>query len=305
MGFFLKIVTFNVCITFKHMIYLKYITVYGGTSMEQNMDKEIERNEIETKLFIPEQFDAIVSDIQKDILREELDDFLSIKENDVNIATVYAYDDKDKIEVKVYFRNGLNRKINFEYVPLIMVNEKGEAVGHKVFDLREMGDIPPCSATPWKLYFEKSSVDMEKFSPQDCKVVFNTQIKAVNYAKLDYEDFPQTLEDFRFNLEKFLEDLPKIERGQISISKFNIGIEEKGSIIITLVFRNSSDKMVKIDELPVTILDENDNIVASGKFKLDNFTISPMKAKICNMALQAISDIEETASVDKWRIIFE
>lgn len=263
-----------------------------------------EKKNVEVELSLPERFEAVVSDVQKDILNEEISGLEPIKENDINISTVYAFDDGDEIEAKVYFRNGLSKNINFEYVPLIIVNSKEEVIASKMFDLREMGDIPTGGARPWKLYFEKSCVDMEKFSPEDCKVIFNKNIKAVNYAKLEFENFPEEFSNFRNEFQKFLDELPKIEKGQFSASTFNIALQKDGNLVITIVMRNSVDKPVKIQEIPVTVKNENNDVIVSGKFQLGDFTINPMKAKVCTLAFQTNLD-QNTVDTSKWKVVFQ
>ncbi len=264
-----------------------------------------EKQNVEVELSLPERFEAIVSDVQKDIMNDEIAEFEPIKENDINISTVYTFDDGDEIEAKVYFRNGLSKNVNFEYVPLIMVNSKDEVVASKNFDLREMGDIKAAGARPWKLCFEKTCVDMEKFSPEDCKILFNKNIKAVNYAKLEFEDFPENFSDFRGEFQKFLENLPGMEKGKFSVSTFNIALQQNGALIVTTVMRNSVEKTVKIEELPVTIKDENDNIIVNGKFDLKDFTINPMKAKVCTLAFETNLNSDSVVNTDKWRVVFE
>ncbi len=58
-----------------------------------------------------------MSKVQKEILEEELDELVPIKEGQVNVAGVYAYDLGDKYEVKAYLRNGMKNEINFEKIP--------------------------------------------------------------------------------------------------------------------------------------------------------------------------------------------
>lgn len=264
-----------------------------------------EKQNVETELSLTERFEAVVSDVQKDIMSEEISGLEPIKENDINISTIYTFDDGDEIEAKVYFRNGFPQKVNFEYVPLIMVNSKGEIVASKVFDLKEMGDIPTGGARPWKLYFEKSCVNMEKFSPEDCKVFFNKDIKAVNYAKFQFQNFPEELIDFKGEFERFLENLPNIEKGNFSVSVFSMSLQQDGKLIVTIIMRSSLEKAVKVEEIPLTIKDENDNTIVSGKFQLKDFTINPMKARMSVLAFETDLNPESGVDTSKWKGIFQ
>lgn len=262
--------------------------------------------EVKTELSLLQRNEDIISDVQKEILEEEISELHSIKENDINISTVYIFDNGEELESKVYFRNGLNRDVNFEFVPLILLNSKEEEIASNTFDLREMGNIPPGGARPWKIYFDKKLVKMEKFENEHCKIVFDHKLKAVNYADIEYEQIPQMFEGYRSVFEKFLYELPRIEKGQLSISTFDLVLSEDGKIIITLVIRNSTGKDIQLNEIPITIKDENDTIVTSNKFLLDNFMVKTMKAKICNLVIETDMKVENGVSMkDKWKVIFQ
>jgi SLAP domain-containing protein len=257
------------------------------------------------ELSLPAHYENIISDVQKEIMNEELEQFEPIKENDINISTVYIYDDGEELEAKVYFRNGFTSNVNFEDLPLVMVTSKGDILAKKNFDLREMGDIPPFGARPWKVYFHKSEVYMDKFLSNECKIIFDSKIKAVNYANIELEMLDESMYELRTAFEKFLNDLPRIEKGNLSISTFNIGLSNEGAIVVTLLIRNSSEKTVEIKELPIMLRDENNNMAASGQVNLNGFQISSMKARICTLVFDTGLNLNETTPIDKWSVTFE
>jgi SLAP domain-containing protein len=263
-------------------------------------------NNIETKLSLPENLDNIVSDVQKEILNDEVAQLSPIKENDINISTVYVFENKDNIEAKVYFRNGLSRKINFEYLPLIMVNSKDEIIAKKTFNLKEMGDFPPDSARPWKLFFDKSEVNMNKFSPEDCKVIFDTGLKAVKYAPITLDEDSVGEKKYVSMFQDFMKTLPGVKRDNISISKFKIALQEQGKIIVTLIVRNGCNKSINIEKLPITIKDEKGTIVASGIFETNGLKVEPMKARVCNFTFNTNvnMELEHSVVLDNWNVVF-
>ncbi|WP_446898500.1 SLAP domain-containing protein [Clostridium sp. LBM24168] len=264
-----------------------------------------DKNSVKTKLSLLEKQDIIASDVQKEILNEEIADLPPIKEDDINISTIYAFEDSESIEVKVYFRNGLHRKVNFEYVPLTLLNSKGEIVGNKVFDLTEMGDLEYGAARPWKLFFEKSVVDMDKFSAEGCHVIFNGSMKAVKYAPVALDE--SSLEDEKYvpMFREFMDSLPKVHRDSVSISKFKVAIQKQGKIIVTLLIRNGCSKSVKIDKLPITVKDEKGTVIASAVFSTNGLKIESMKARVCNFAFDINMDVESSIVMDNWNVVFE
>jgi SLAP domain-containing protein len=266
-----------------------------------------DKNIMQTKLSLLEKHENIVSEVQKEIMDEEISELEPIKENDINISTIYVFDDGQELEVKVYFRNGFSRKVNFEYLPLILVNSDGEEIARESFDLREMGDLPPKGARPWKLYFNKKLVDLEKLKKVPCNIVFDSKVMAVNYADIEYEEFEESYLELKPYFEKFLAELPRIEKEKLSMSTFDISLGLDGKIIITLVMRNSAGTDVEIQEIPITIRqNNNNNVVASGKFSMKNFTIKSMKAKICTLVFETSMETKQVVSfTDKWNIVFE
>src|SRR3712207_2954996 len=113
------------------------------------------RKKIELKLSFKAEEEQIVSKVQKEIIKEDLKRFGDIKENDVNISTSYVFDTGDTLEASIFFRNGINTTVNFDLVPLKLVDTNGKIVATQVFKLADVGDIPPYSVRPYKLYFSK------------------------------------------------------------------------------------------------------------------------------------------------------
>lgn len=263
-------------------------------------------NNIETKLSLSEDLDDIVSDVQREIMEEEISELNAIKENDVNISTVYVFDDGEQIEVKVYFRNGFSRKINFDHIQLAMVNSKNEVLGKKVFVLSEMGDLPPGTARPWKLLFNKSEIDMSKFSKEGCKIVFGEKVRAVNYAHITLDDSSVEEEKYNQMFKDFIKTLPKMEKGKVSLSRFKITLQKEGKIIVTLIIRNSCEKSVTIEKLPITIKDKNGDLIASGIFNTKDLKVESMKARVCNFMFESkLIHIEQSYAMNNWEVFFE
>lgn len=118
--------------------------------------KEFNREEaLDIKLSLLEKDQDVMSKVQKEILEEELDELVPIKEGEINVAGIYAYDLGDKYEVKAYLRNGIEKQINFEEIPFKIINSKGELLASQTFDLKSMGNIPSYCARPCVLYFDK------------------------------------------------------------------------------------------------------------------------------------------------------
>src|SRR3712207_217521 len=95
-------------------------------------------NKIKLSLSLKPEDDAIISKVQKEIIEEDLERFEYIKENDINISTSYVFDDGENLEASIFLRNGLNKNINFDIVPLSLIDDEGNVVLSQVFKLIEI-----------------------------------------------------------------------------------------------------------------------------------------------------------------------
>ncbi len=157
--------------------------------------KEVNREEaLDIKLSLLEKDQEVMSKVQKEILEEELDELVPIKEGEINVAGIYAYDLGDKYEVKAYLRNGIKKEINFEEIPFKIINSKGDVLASQIFDLEPMGNIASYCARPWILYFDKENVFVDKIPADDWKLVFDNSLKAVRNLTVDIENLPEGID---------------------------------------------------------------------------------------------------------------
>ncbi len=137
----------------------------------------------------------------------------------------------------------------------------------------------------------------------DWKLVFDNSLKALRNLTVDFENLLDGIDDESKKVyTDFLEELQPLKEGEVSFSKFSIGINEQGYLLVTIVIRNGCNKGINIEKLPMTIKDQEGNIVVSEMFELNDLKVSPMKAKVCNFAFPL--QIKEKASIplDSWQI---
>ncbi len=268
-------------------------------------DINTETLEVPTVLSLLENDDNVMSDVQKDILEDEISELPPIKEGQLNVSGVYAYDLGEKLEVKVYIRNGFSEEIVLDNVPLVIYNSKNEMLAYQMFSLKKLGSIPPNGARPLKVYFEKKNVYVEKIPMDDWNIGFDTDIKAARKVNVNYEKLPKSIElEDKLVFDNFLRGLPDLKEGEFAISTFSVGIEKDGNIIVTLVMRNGNTKPIGLKEIPITVVDPNGNVVKSNLFKLEDFEVGGLSARIFNFAFPTNLKLEEAASLDDWKVTF-
>lgn len=272
----------------------------------ENSEKQNDKNQyVSTKLSLLGKDDVVISDVHKEIMEDEIRELPPIKEGQLNLSGIYIYDVGSKYEVKIYVRNGLPDNLNLEDIPIVIRNSKGEVLASKMFDFRKLGELPPHSVRPLKLYFDKEDFKADAI-PDDWEVALNGTFKITRKVKPVYEKLPENIEDKdRQVLEQFLEGLPEIEEGQFSISVFSIGINTNGNVLVTCVARNASPKSIELNKIPITVLNEDSRIVYSNQFELDDFQISPYRARLCNFAFPTDIRPEKPQELKGWSIVYK
>lgn len=250
-----------------------------------NIENSDGRKPVYLKLSLTEREESIISNVQKGNLLEELNSFPSIYEGEINIAGVYAFDMGKFWEVKAFLRNGTNGPVNFENVALVITNSKKEILADQFFHMQDVGDIPPYSARPYKLKFYKTSIHVKKIPSDDWIIAFDRRkTTTAHYENFEFEGLQEELSKENISiLNRFLRELPKVEQGKIDIAKFSIGIGADGKIMISMVARNGFHLPLTIGKLPVTVKNEEGNVIFSAIFDLQNVKINPEKARLLTL----------------------
>lgn len=242
------------------------------TSEKEALNIELHLNEYDT---------GVMSDYQKEFLSEELAELPPLEDGQVSINGIYTFDMGDKIEVSAYFRNGLSKQINFDKVPLVIVNKNGDVLAKQTMHMQEFGILPPLSARPYKIYFDKVNVFVDTIPMDDWTIQFEKSIGAVNTVQVEFEDMPENMDrDLKSTFTKFLNKLPLIKAGDINIEVFEKEKCEDNSISIVVLIRNGCDKIINLEKLPITVEDSQGEIVAKGIFDTTNVTVNPHKVRI-------------------------
>ncbi|MBC2580183.1 SLAP domain-containing protein [Clostridium sp. DJ247] len=261
---------------------------------------------VPTVLSLLEHDETIMSDVQKAILIEEIEELPQIQEGQINLAGIYAYDLGDKLEVKAYIRNGLSTGVKLETIPFVIQNSKEEILAYQIFSLEDLGEIPAHSARPIKVYFDKKNLRVDSIPADDWKIAFDARVKAKRTINTQYENLPEGIEiDDKLVFDKFLNELPELKEGEFTISTFSVGIQKGGNILVTLVMRNGTEKPITIEKMPVTLKDANGTVVKAELFDLGKFSISPFMAKVCNLAFPTGVNVEQDTRLEGWTVSFQ
>lgn len=266
-----------------------------------------ERKIAKLQLSATPEMESTMSDFQKEFILEELEELPPIMEGDLNIWTTYIFDMGDKFEVGVYIRNGLQKPVNLELVPLNITDKENNIVGRKVFNLKEIGIIPSMSARPWKIYFEKEIVQVPALNKDDFKIVFDLNIKAKATVELEIENLPENMNSQeKQKYISFLKNLPAIGPNEISISTYSLTKDQQENLEIILLIRNGSSKQVKLEALPVKVVTMDGQEVVGGifDFKEEPITINERKAILHRFIFPSENIANQEINLKECKVLF-
>ncbi|GCD12068.1 SLAP domain-containing protein [Clostridium tagluense] len=265
-----------------------------------------EKEAVNINLHLNEYDKGVMSDFQKDFLSEELAGMPPLEDGQVSINGVYTFDMGDKIEVSVYLRNGLANQINFHKVPLVIINQKGEVLAKQIMDMHDFGILPPFSARPYKVYFDKINVFVDTIPMDDWKIQFEKSISAIKTVKVELDEMPKNMDrDLKNSLIKFLNKLPLIRSGDVNIEVFKTLRCMDNSISVVFLILNGYDKIVKLERLPILIVDEQGEVVAKGIFDIENINVNPHKAKIYDFTITEEYIVNKDYDISNCKVYFK
>ncbi|MGH4123104.1 MAG: SLAP domain-containing protein [Clostridium sp.] len=265
-----------------------------------------EKEAVKIELHLNEYDKGVMSDFQKEFLSEELAELPTLEDGQVSINGVYTFDMGDKIEVSVYLRNGLSKQINFHKVPLVIINQKGDILAKQMMDMHDFGILPPFTARPYKIYFDKVNVFVDTIPMDDWKIQFEKSISAINTVKVEMEEMPEDMDrDLKNSFTKFLNKLPLIRSGDVNIEVFKTLKCMDNSISIVFMILNGCDKIVKLERLPILIEDEQGEVVAKGIFDIENVNVNPHKAKVYDFTITEDYIVNKDYDISNCKVYFK
>ena len=265
-----------------------------------------EKEKLNIELHLNEYDKGVMSDFQKELLRDELAGLPDLEDGQVSINGIYTFDMGDKIEVSVYLRNGLSKQINFDKVPLVIINQKGNILAKQMMEMKDFGLLPPFSARPYKIYFDKVNVFVDTIPMDDWSIQFEKSISAINTVTVELEEMPENMDrDSKDKITKFLNKLPLIKAEDINIEVFETEKYMDNSISIVVLIRNGCDKIIKLEKLPMVIEDSQGEIVAKGIFDTKNVTVNPHKARIYEFIITEDYIVNKDYDINNCKVFFK
>ncbi|RHW39952.1 accessory Sec system S-layer assembly protein [Lysinibacillus yapensis] len=235
---------------------------------------------VETKLsFHP---DWEVPQEQKYIFSFLANELSPLKPNQLSLAAISIEEDPHSKawNVKAFVRSSLNQSIQLGEIELLLLDKENRQLASKSFNFADLGTIPAKSARPWVFTFEKSTIAADEVPEEGWKIAFNLISLRGHQLELDETWKKQLPEEQQEVLKNIVKDLPKLGKNEVNFTGLQAKFQEDESLVTSIFIRNGNTKAINIEQLPLEIVDANNQLVAKGSFRLNPvLTVQPNSTK--------------------------
>ncbi|WP_137792023.1 accessory Sec system S-layer assembly protein [Bacillus sp. E(2018)] len=182
--------------------------------------------------------------------------------------------------VTSFIRNSLNKGIQLQEMPLLLLGAEGKKLARKVFDLSVVGEIPAHSSVPWLFSFSGEDLMVEGELPKTgWKLAF--ELKTQKKHTLDLaESWANSLpEQDKERLHQLVDGMAAPKPGEINFMGLQAKKSEDDHLHITMLIRNGSDKNIQLQQLPLEVVDASGEVIAKGGFALTDFEVKANTSK--------------------------
>lgn len=226
--------------------------------------------------------------------------------NQLNIHGVKLHKTNDGFIITAIIRQSLQKKLVLADIRLIVRDTAGKDIAKKDFNMEHFGELGSLRARPWMFEFDNEFllVSHDEITDQmEFEVVFEYLQKSVSEftLQLDEKSLQELTDDQKDALKKTLYSLNPLAINDVSISTVNLVEQDKG-LTIDLLVRNSFNKGVTLNNLPLQLFDAAGDVVAQYEFSLEQFEINPSHGRPVSLFFP--KELLKKANPDwsKWKI---
>lgn len=227
----------------------------------------------------------------------------SLKPNQISISGIQLTRFEEDVIIEAFIRNTLSRAVRFEMVDLILLDENGQTLGKKSFDLSEMGEIPALSCIPWEFCFEEEDLVTLEMPTEGWKIAFELKQQSKAHALDLAPSWEEQLSPAqREHLEKVIAGLPKLGKDEVNFMGLEAVLQEEGKLAVTVLIRNGSTKSINIEQLPLIVEDADGDQVCQGGFSLTDFEVKANTTKPWTFIFPEQLVQKKTPNLTKWKV---
>lgn len=250
-----------------------------------------------------------ISELRKKVYEDELREInlkFPLYENEIDIKQSYIIKNDNNLEVGFFIRNGLIKNIAIEVVSLVVEDKQGNCVLSKVFNFKNYGTIPPLSAKPYVVNFEFNDnvniIDGEEYT---IKLDDANNYKLFSSVETKIDNMPLDISfDEEQEIRNYANNLETLKQDRIDISIYKLSYTKIQGIECSVIIRNGYNKDINFEKLPITILNEDGEVVARKLFEStdDSLKVSAKKSIFIKFIMFPDDVLDKNADLSKCRI---
>lgn len=280
----------------------------AASAAEPSPQKQPKQNApagVVTALSLHESWETKLSAQERYALSFMAQELEPLAEGHISLAGMSLVPHDAGIEVTAFVRNSSDRPVRLGETTLVVLFGDQQLFTRQLFDLAEIGEIPPRSARPWSFVFEREHFLQVDVLLVNWKVAFEmAQKKMVLPQQLELEEsWIKALSDEQKNsLIELAKGLPSIKEGEVNIQSVQIRRDDTGALNVMLLIRNGSAKSLSFEKLPLVLMDATGEKVAEGLFELDSLTVNANTSKPWLFIFPPESIRKQEPDLSRWRV---
>lgn len=224
-----------------------------------------------------------------------------LKPNQISLAGIdLEKQENGSLKVTVFVRNSLNQAIRLGKTPLLLLDENGDMVAKKQFDLSVLGDIPARSSRPWVFAFAKRDVFSERIPKENWTLAFELK-KDKHIVELEDSWEKSLAEEDKEKLRSFAASLTPPKDGEVNFMGIQAKQADNGDLRVVLLIRNGSNKNLSLEKLPLVVEDASGEVVAEGAFTLQPLQVKANTSKPWTFIFPKEMVLKRELDLTKWK----
>ncbi|MED4780370.1 accessory Sec system S-layer assembly protein [Brevibacillus choshinensis] len=258
-----------------------------------------------TALSLHESWESKLSTQERYALSFMAQELEPLAEGNISLAGTSLVPHDAGIEVTAFVRNSSNRPVNLGETTLVVLFGDQQLFTRQLFDLAEIGEIPPRSARPWSFVFKREHFLQVDVLLVNWKIAFEmAQKKMILPQQLELEEsWIKALSDEQKNsLIELAKGLPSIKEGEVNIQSVQIRRDDTGALNAMLLIRNGSAQSLSFEKLPLELYDATGEKVAEGLFELESLTVNANTSKPWLFIFPPESIHKQEPDFSRWKV---
>jgi accessory Sec system S-layer assembly protein len=222
----------------------------------------------------------------------------------VSIYGIRMIKREDSYQITAFVRNGTKKKLKLKRMPFLLLAQDGTRIGEKLFELEQLGEIPPQSSRPWHFSFKQEDLLVNEIPQEGWKLAFNLNYQPKKKNVLEFHESwaNELTKEQKQQLVNKVENAPEPRPGQINFMGIDAKLENN-QLVVTMLIRNGAHKDINLQKLPLKVQDASGDVVASGIFELGSFHVRANTSKPWKFIFPAQTIKKDDIDLTSWNAI--